>query len=139
MTDGWRKKFESLVRSPKTAQNLAFRVKIVLLVALGKTADDLVVELGTTLRTIYRWRKRFNELDIRGLNDRPRNGQPQKSTDEKVKEVLRMTVECIPRKGYPLEHSPYDQVRPKHNLAGATDMECSRFKTASAQKFQNQQ
>ena len=33
---------------------------------------------------------------MEGLYDRPRSGQPKKLTDAKVKEVLRMTVECIP-------------------------------------------
>ena len=96
ITDEQRQDLESLLRSPKTAQDLASRTKIILLTASGKTAEELIVELGTTLRTIYRWRKRFKEHGIQGLVDRPRSGQPKKLTDATVKEVLRMTVECIP-------------------------------------------
>ena len=96
ITDEQRQDLESLLRSPKTAQDLASRAKIILLTASGKTAEDLIVELGTTFRTIYRWRKRFKEHGVQGLVDRPRSGQPKKLTDATVKEVLRMTVECIP-------------------------------------------
>lgn len=91
-----RQALESLLRSPKTAQALAFRAKIILLTASGKTAEELVAELGTSFPTIYRWRKRFKEQGIQGLADRPRSGQPKKLTDARVKEVLRMTVERIP-------------------------------------------
>lgn len=96
ITDEQRKDLEALLRSPKTDQDLASRAKIILLTASGKTAEELIVELGTTFRTIYRWRKRFKEDGIQGLVDRPRSGQPKKLTEETVKEVLRMTVECIP-------------------------------------------
>ena len=96
ITEEQGQELESLLRSPKTAQDLAFRAKIILLTASGTTAEDLVAELGTTLRTIYRWRKRFKEHGIQGLVDRPRSGQPKKLTDATVKEVLRMTVESIP-------------------------------------------
>ena len=96
ITDEQRQDLEALLRSPKTAQDLVSRAKIILLTASGRTAEELVVELGTTFRTIYRWRKRFKEHGIQGLADRPRSGQPKKLTDATVKEVLRMTVECIP-------------------------------------------
>ena len=138
ITDEQRRELESLLRSPKTAQDLASRAKIVLLTASGKRADELIVELGTTLRTIYRWRKRFKEHGIKGLVDRPRSGQPKKLTDETVKEVLRMTVECIPHEAIHWSVRLMAKAA-RHHMAGATDMECSRFKTASAQKFQNQQ
>jgi len=96
ITEEQRQTLESLLRSPKTAQDLVSRAKIILQTASGKTAEDLVAELGVTLRTIYRWRKRFKEQGVDGLQDRPRSGQPKKLTDATVKEVLRMTVERIP-------------------------------------------
>lgn len=87
---------ESLLRASKTAQGLVLRAKIVQLTASGKTAEEVAAELSTTIRTVYRWRIRFKNLGLQGLYDRPRSGQPKKITDAKVKEVLRMTVECIP-------------------------------------------
>lgn len=96
ISDDQRQELESLLRSPKTAQSLASRAKIILLTASGKTAEEVVTELQTTLRKIYRWRKRFKDHGIEGLQDRPRSGQPKKLDEKKIKEVLRMTVECIP-------------------------------------------
>lgn len=87
---------ESMLRSPKTTQSLAFRAKIILLTFSGETAEEVATHLNTTLPTIYRWRKRFKDLSIGGLHDRPRSGQPKKLSEEKVKDVLRLTVECIP-------------------------------------------
>lgn len=86
----------SLLRSPKTPQSLANRARIILLTSEGKLAEEVATELGTTTRTVFRWRKRFKDYGIEGLHDRPRSGQPKKLSDEKVKEVLQMTVDCIP-------------------------------------------
>ena len=97
ITEEQRQGLESLLRSPKTAQGLALRARIVLLTSMGKTVEEVSSQLETTLRTIYRWRKRFKEQGIQGLADRPRSGQPKKLSGESVREVLRMTVESIPR------------------------------------------
>lgn len=87
---------ETLLRSPKTSQSLASRAEIILRTAGGRTAEEVASQLDVTLRTVYRWRKRFKDHGLVGLQDRPRSGQPKKLSEEKVKEVLRMTVECIP-------------------------------------------
>ena len=92
-----RQELEALIRSPKTAQSLAARVKIILLTAAGKSAETVAAEIGTTRRAVYRWRKRFKDQGGAGLHDLPRSGQPTKLTDEKVREVLRLSVECIPK------------------------------------------
>lgn len=88
---------DALLRSPKTAQSLAGRAKIIILTDAGKNAEDVAAELGTSLRTVYRWRKRFKEQGLDGLQDLPRSGQPKKLSEEMIKEVLRLTVNCIPR------------------------------------------
>lgn len=90
---------ETLLRSPRTPQGLSARAKIILLTAAGKTADEVTEELKVTKPTVYRWRKRFKDHSLSGLQDRPRSGQPRKLSEEKVKEVLRMTVESIPDEG----------------------------------------
>ncbi len=92
-----RKALEAIVRSPKAAQSLVSRAKVILLTADGKTVEEVAVALGTTTRAVYRWRKRFKEQGLEGLQDRPRTGQPTKLSEKVIKEVLRMSVECIPR------------------------------------------
>ena len=92
-----REALEALLRSPTTAQSLAHRAKIILLTAAGQTPDEVSESLKTSVRAVYRWRKRFKDQGFAGLKDRPRPGQPKKISLETVKEVLRLTVECIPR------------------------------------------
>ncbi|ABB32268.1 transposase, IS630 family [Geobacter metallireducens GS-15] len=92
-----RKSLESILRSPKAAQSTVSRAKVILFTADGKTAEEVAVALGTTPRAVYRWRKRFKDHGLEGLHDRPRSGQPKKLSEKVVKEVLRLSVECIPR------------------------------------------
>lgn len=96
ITEEDQQALEKLLRSPKTSQSLASRAEIVLLTAYGKTAEEVAGQLDVTLRTVYRWRKRFKDQGVAGLQDRPRSGQPKKLSEQKIKEVLRMTVESIP-------------------------------------------
>lgn len=88
---------DALLRSPKTAQSIVERAHIILLTTAGKTSEEVAIDLGITTRKVYRWRKRFKEQSLAGLQDLPRSGQPKKLSAEKIKEVLQMTVECIPR------------------------------------------
>jgi transposase len=91
-----RQALEALLRSPKTAQSLASRAKVVLFTAAGKTPEEVAVSLDTTTRAVYRWRKRFKDHGLDGLRDRPRTGQPKKLSEKVIKEVLRLSVERIP-------------------------------------------
>ena len=92
-----RKALETILRSPKAAQSTVSRAKVILFTADGKNAEETAIALGTTSRAVYRWRKRFKDQGLEGLQDRPRSGQPKKLSEKVVKEVLRLSVECIPR------------------------------------------
>ena len=91
-----RKVLEALLRSHKTPQSLALRGRIVLLSGAGNTVQTVSESTGASVRTVYKWRRRFQTAGLDGLRDLPRSGQPKKLTEAKVKEVLRLTVECIP-------------------------------------------
>lgn len=91
-----KKVLEALLRSPKTPQSLALRARIVLLSGEGHTAEAVSETTGITLRSVYKWRRRFKAAGLDGLRDLPRSGQPKKLTEAEVKEVLRLTVERIP-------------------------------------------
>lgn len=88
---------ESLLRSPKTAQGLVLRARIVLLSGAGQTVPEVAASLGTSTRAVYKWRNRYKANGLDGLKDQPRSGQPKKLTADKIKEVLTMTVERIPK------------------------------------------
>ena len=85
-----------LLRSPKTPQSLALRARIVLLSGEGKTVETVSAATGTSIRSVYKWRRRFQTAGLDGLRDLPRSGQPKKLPESKVKEVLCLTVDCIP-------------------------------------------
>jgi len=92
-----RQALEALLRSPKTPQSLVLRARIVLQSGAGQTAKEVADSLGTTTLSVYKWRNRFEADGLEGLKDMPRSGQPKKLSDAKVKEVLKLTVERIPR------------------------------------------
>jgi len=92
-----RQPLETLLRSPKTAQSLVLRTRIVLLSGAGQSVEKVAASLGTSTRSVYKWRNRFKANGLDGLKDLPRSGQPKKLSASKIKEVLTMTVERIPR------------------------------------------
>ncbi len=92
-----RQALEALLRSPKTAQSLVLRARIVLLSSAGQTVGEVAALLTTSTRAVYKWRNRFKAQGLDGLKDLPRSGQPKKLSAAKIKEVLTLTVERIPR------------------------------------------
>jgi transposase len=75
---------------------MALRARIILLSSNGETVEAVATSTGTTTRSVYKWRKRFKASGIDGLKDLPRSGQPKKLSEQKVKDVLMLTVERIP-------------------------------------------
>lgn len=92
-----RQAIEALLRSPKTAQSLVLRARIVLLCDAEQSAEEVAASLGTSKPSVYKWRNRFRTSGLDGLKDLPRSGQPKKLSAAKVKEVLTLTVERIPK------------------------------------------
>jgi hypothetical protein len=52
------------------------RARIVLLAAEGTSNKEIANRLNTTPQTVCKWRKRFYEEGLPGLEDRPRSGRP---------------------------------------------------------------
>jgi len=96
LTAGDRQALEALFRSPKTAQSLALRARIILACGAGETVEEIATSIGTSTKAVYKWRNRFKESGLNGLSDLPRSGQPKKLTEQKIKDVLTLTVERIP-------------------------------------------
>lgn len=92
-----RHALEALLRSPKTPQSLVLRARIVLQSGEGQSAKEVADSLGITTLSVYKWRNRFKADGLEGIKDLPRSGQPKKLSDAKVKQVLKLTVERIPR------------------------------------------
>jgi len=96
LTAADRQALEALLRSPKTAQSLALRGRIILMSGAGETVEAIAASTATSTKAVYKWRNRFKESGLNGLSDLPRSGQPKKLSEQKIKDVLTLTVERIP-------------------------------------------
>ena len=71
---------ESLVRAHSTPQALVFRCRLILRTAAADHPSNLQVaqELHCNRHTVGRWRSRYLEHGLRGLQDAPRPGRPRR-------------------------------------------------------------
>lgn len=96
LTQEERSKLDQLANRPSTPQAHALRARIVLLAATGIRNDDIAAQLEVTSQTASKWRRRFVESGLDGLFDAPRSGPPRSVLDEKVQEVVKLTLETTP-------------------------------------------
>ena len=97
LEDAERKELERLVRRSRTSQSLALRCRIVLACATGDSDTVVAEALGTTRSTVGKWRRRFLERGLDGLQDVPRPGAPRQIGDDDVERVIVKTLETMPR------------------------------------------
>jgi transposase len=84
-------------RSRRIEARLVERARIVLLAAEGRENKDIAGELGVTRATVGRWRHRFADHGIAGIErDAPRGGRPPKTRDELAKKIVEMTTRQKP-------------------------------------------
>ena len=88
---------EQYARRPTTAQGLALRARIVLRCATGATHTAIAADLGVTIQTVGKWRRRFVASRLAGLLDEPRPGAPRKITDAQIERAIATTLESTPR------------------------------------------
>src|SRR2546428_8147351 len=91
-----REVLERWARRPKSSQALAFRCRIVLAAAAGRSSSEIAAELGCTGSTVGKWRGRFARRGLDGLHDEPRPGKPRSISDEDVERVIVKTLEEQP-------------------------------------------
>ena len=83
LTSEERSELERLARGRKVWRGLSDRVHIVLLAAEGLTNVQIGSVLGVTDQTARKWRNRFAEHRLDGLDDEPRSGRPRRTHDYK--------------------------------------------------------
>src|SRR5580765_634321 len=88
---------ERWARRPSSAQAVAFRCRVVLAAAEGRSSIEIADELGCARQTVARWRGRFARRGLDGLHDEPRPGKPRSISDEDVERVIVKTLEEQPR------------------------------------------
>jgi transposase len=92
-----RAELERIARQSRSARSVAFRARIVLECAGGASNAAVAAKLRTTGFTVGLWRNRFIAEGIAGLGDEPRPGAPREIGDEKVEQVVRLTMEKTPK------------------------------------------
>ena len=92
-----RAALEEWVRHHSTPQKLALRCRIILACATGASDKDVAAELGSTLHVVGKWRARFVEHRISGLEDTAQRGGPRTVTDEQVVGLVVRTLEHTPQ------------------------------------------
>ena len=84
-------------RRRKTAQALALRARIVLACADSPATNMAIAEaMGLSLMTASKWRRRFAQHGVAGLENAPRSGAPRSILDEQVEAVITTTLESVP-------------------------------------------
>ncbi len=97
LTPEEREELERLVRRRKTAQALSLRAQIILSSEEGHTNVEIARRLDIYRGTVGKWRSRFADNRIDGLLDEPRPGAPRRIGDEKIEEIIRLTLESKPK------------------------------------------
>ena len=94
LTDEQERELSRLTRSGRTSVRLAQRAQIVLLAASGLQNKEIAVQLGIGRVQVARWRERFLESGIAGIErDLPRGAPPMKVD---VTRLVKLTTQTTP-------------------------------------------
>jgi transposase len=73
------------------------RAKIVLLAASGRRNKDLAEQVGTDRLTVARWRSRFSQRRLAGIEkDAPRGGRKPTRRDRVARRIIERTTRTVP-------------------------------------------
>jgi transposase len=97
LTDDERETLERYANRRTVSAGLAQRARIVLLCADGMLSKDVAAEVGVSQQMVCKWRKRFVEDRIDGLCEAPRPNVHRKLSDEKVEQVIQLTLQGPPK------------------------------------------
>jgi transposase-like protein len=76
LTVAQRRELEARARRYTLPYRDVVRARIVLLAASGMDNDEIAARLDTRREVVSKWRKRFYEQGLAGLDERPRGGRP---------------------------------------------------------------
>jgi transposase len=76
LTRDERRELEARARRYTLPYRDVMRAQIVLLAAQGLRNDEIAARLNTRREVVWKWRKRFFEQGLPGLEEQPRRGRP---------------------------------------------------------------
>ena len=97
-----RRKLERRSRSYTDSYAQVVRAKIVLFAAEGMANVDIASRLDTSPQVVHRWRKRFFEQRLKGLDDAARSGRPRVFPPSVNAEIKALACELPATTGVPL-------------------------------------
>ncbi len=103
-----RQELKQLTRAYKTAQQIVFRARLILLLAQGHNAPGTARQLGTTRKTVRLWRRYWFERAelpvVERLQDAERSGAPATFTAEQWCQIIALACEPPDLSGRPISH-----------------------------------
>lgn len=97
VTGEQRTQLERWAKGRQVPVRLAQRARIVLLAAEGKRDIEIAKQLRVGRRNPARWRRRFVELGVPGIeHDAPRPGRKRRISEHKVARIVHMTTQTHP-------------------------------------------
>ena len=97
LTDEERQTLTRWARGRRTPARLVLRAKIVLHAAEGLLNKDIAVTLQTDRECVRRWRRRFTERRLAGIEqDAPRGGRPPRIPPGTVQRIVTLTMTTSP-------------------------------------------
>lgn len=91
-----RLELEQIVKQ-RRHRALVFRARIILKCAASQKDSAVAASLRTTNATVGYWRRRFSQGGVDSLWDEPRPGAPRQIGDEKVQQVIELTLQAKPK------------------------------------------
>jgi len=98
ITDSEKEQLKKLANGQKTERRMVDRAKIILKCAEGEKITDIAEEYDIRPNTVIKWRDRFKEHRMAGLEDAERDGRPNIYGKEFLQQVLAV-IDREPPKG----------------------------------------
>lgn len=99
LTKEEHEQLESMVNSRSLPHGLVTRARIVLMAAQGVPNLAIAEKVGFSAQAVCKWRHRYLQQGLFGLQDELRPGRPGSISDEKVAVLIRKILKTKPKDG----------------------------------------
>jgi transposase len=99
VTSEQSRELKKIVSAKTSAQQDVLRAKIILGLSRGQTHEQIAGELSTSLQTVSRWRGRWSEGGLAGLQDAPGRGRKPSVSPEAVAKAISHAGQPCPEGG----------------------------------------
>lgn len=96
LADAEREELLGMIRRGKSSARKLTRARILLRADEGLRDRHVAEALDTSLSTVARTRKRFTQQGLKGLNERPRPGQPRKLDGRQEAHIIAVACSQAP-------------------------------------------